>query len=168
MLCSAAASAILARPAGVCWAAEVTAASAPAADWAVAWSANPVSWIPESGARRVRRAKTGSSVLFQFATPPCTRPQVDSEPSKRSACRSARAVVTSPPYDWPQAIVRRASPNRAVNRSSVASWSGTASVTAHPVVAYDDPMSAYPASSNRCCTAGFEASWAGLEAPATR
>lgn len=117
------------------WAAVVFEPSVFAAATAAAWSANPVSGIFSPGASRVFRANTGSRVLFQLATPPCTSPHIDSDPSKRSACRSARVVVTSPPYDVPQASVRRAVPNFSVNRSRVASWSGTASVTAQPLVA---------------------------------
>ena len=85
--------------------------------------------------RSVLRANTGSRVLFQLATPPWTRPHMESEPSISSGWRSAIAVVTRPPYDRPQAMVREAWPKRVVKAFRVASWSGTASVTAQPVVA---------------------------------
>jgi hypothetical protein len=39
-------------------------------------------------------------------------------------------------------MVCRAVPKREVKASSVASWSGTASLTAHPLLAYEEPMSA--------------------------
>lgn len=127
---------------GVCWAASTFVVRLFAAATASAWSANPASLMPESGASSVRSANTGSRVLFQLATPPCTSPHIDSDPSKRSACRSASMVVTKPPYEVPQASVRRADPNFSVNRSSVASWSGTASVIAQPFVAYEEPIRA--------------------------
>ncbi len=166
MLCRAAARAIRARPSEVRWAASTFDVSDFAAATASVWSAKEASRMPESGARSVRSANTGSRVLFQLATPPCTSPHIDSEPSNRPACRSASIVVTKPPYEVPQARVRPAAPNFSVNRSSVASWSGTASAIAQPFVAYEEPMSAYPSASSLSRTAGPGVFWAGLGAPA--
>ena len=59
------------------------------------------------GVSSVRRAKSGSRVLFQLATPPCSRPHMASVPANRWPWRSASPVVIMPPSEVPQAMVRR-------------------------------------------------------------
>src|SRR3954468_8120504 len=129
-----------ARPRAVDWASSTLAVRVFAASVAACWLGRFTRGTSEP--RRGLRANAGSRVLFQLATPPWTRPHRESEPSMRSGWRSAIAVVTSPPYDRPQARMRAAWPKRVVKVFRVASWSGTASVTAQPVVAYEEPTRA--------------------------
>jgi hypothetical protein len=88
-------------------------------------------------------------------------PQKGSAPSKRRGCRWTRPAVIMPPIDSPQAMVRRGRPKRSSKRSSRSIWSRSASSTAQPLDAYEDPASAKPSASSWSATVRLPAVSAG-------
>ena len=73
-----------------------------------------------------------------------------------------------PPSESPQAIVRREVADGGLGTSRTAAWSASASLTAQPVDAYDDPARAKPWSSSQPPVTGSLTSWAGLGLPGAR